>query len=385
MQPVQAEAPTSIDTLQRVLVVARWLCWAWMAAVVAVSFSRKALVRPGIAWACVAVMLVVSVAATKLSRTNVAVLRRPPWVIGEAVLALMLAIADGWVFNVDHVFATSQSLATEWPLVVSASFGIAFGSLYAGLLGALFGPALLASAALNDFSHFSKRHIFAALATTLFYGAFGAMIGWLVQLLKRSEEEISHHRARNEMSRVLHDTVLQTLALVDRRSRDSDPELAATARQADRELRNFLFSDGSLGRESLSTRIHHQVERVRANSDINVVVNVIEDNCRLNHRSQDAIARAIGEAVANAIEHARPTRIVVFAEADDDDQVFATVRDDGRGFDAGTSASTESHGISQSIVARMEDIGGYATLISSPTNGTEVSLWTRNPAQFDPQ
>ena len=62
----------------------------------------------------------------------------------------------------------------------------------------------------------------------------------------------------------MHDTVLQTLALVERRTGESDPELAATARQADRDLRTFLFSDASRGNESLSAHIHKQIERVRA-------------------------------------------------------------------------------------------------------------------------
>jgi len=68
---------------------------------------------------------------------------------------------------------------------------------------------------------------------------------------------------------------------------------------------------------------------VRAESDIEIVVNVIDDGVKLDGRIQDALARAIGEAVSNAIEHAEPSRIVVFAEALDAKQIQATVRDDG--------------------------------------------------------
>ena len=235
------------------------------------------------------------------------------------------------------------------------------------------------SAAFNDFSHFGRKHLVASLATALFYAAYGALIGWLVALLRKSEDEISHHQARDEMARVLHDTVLQTLALVDRRARDSDPALAATARQADRDLRAFLFADGSSGGDSLRARIHSQIGRVRAGSESNIVVNVLDDDSRIDGRKQDALARAIGEAVANAIEHAHPSMIVVFAESSDAEQIFATVRDDGVGFD--TSANMSGHGISHSIVARMEAVGGMATITSSPGHGTEVSLWTRNPTQ----
>lgn len=369
----EIEAPTGVDTLQRVLVVTRWLCWVWMVAVVA--FSGSALVHPVAAWMAVAALLGVTLAATSLLRTSRERLRSPLFVAIEVVLALTVAVGDGWVFEADHVFATSQDLATEWPLVVAIAAAIAAGSVTAGVIGALFGPARLLSAALNDFSEFGRRHLVAAFATTLFYAAAGVLFGWLVALLRSSEREISHHRAREEMARMLHDTVLQTLALVDRRTQSSDPELAATARQADRDLRAFLFSDASVGKESLETRIQAQVDRVGRGVDMQIVLNVLDDGCRLDGADQDAFARAIGEAVANSLEHADATQIVVFAEVLDDGQVFATVRDNGIGFDV--NQARQGHGISESIFARIEAIGGKVSIISAPSHGTEVSLWTK--------
>jgi signal transduction histidine kinase len=371
-------APSVIDTLQRVLVVARWLCWTWMVAVV--GFSGKALIRPVTAWIAVAMLLGITVLTTYLVRHDPEQLRHPRFVACEAVAAICVAIADGWVFEAGHVFATSQDLSTEWALVVAVSAGIAAGPVVAGILGSLFGPARLLSAALNDFSQFGRRHLVAAFATTLFYGAAGALFGWLVTLLRRSEREISHHRARDEMARMLHDTVLQTLALVDRRTQTTDPQLAATARQADRDLRAFLFSDASSGTESLATRIAAQVDRVGRDSDVRIVVNVLDDDCRLEPHDQDVLARAIGQSVANALEHAHATQIVVFAEADEDGHVFASVRDDGQGFDPANLAAAPgaaTHGIRESIIARIESIGGRAKIVSSPGHGTEVSLWTK--------
>jgi signal transduction histidine kinase len=373
----RGSAPGSVDTLQRVLVVARWLCWGWMVAVV--SFGRDALVHPVVAWIAVVTMLFVAIIATRLARVDPERLRRPSMVGSETLIVLGLAIADGWVFEPGHVFTTSQNLATEWPLIVAVSAAIAAGPLVAGAIGFMFGPARLLSAALNDFSQFGKKHLVASLATGLFYAASGALIGWLVTLLRKSEAEISHHRARDEMARVLHDTVLQTLALVDRRASGSDPELAATARQADRDLRAFLFSGASSTRDSLSARVHQHLDRVRAGSDVTLVVNVLDDECKLGDASQDALARAIGEAVANAIEHAQASKIVVFAEALTSEQVFATVRDDGIGFDV--TERTSGHGISQSIVARIEAIGGRAQISSTVGAGTEVKLWTQNQSE----
>ncbi len=371
-----ASAPAAAHTLQRVLAIARWLCWAWMVAVVA--FSGRALVHPFAAWSAVVLMLAVATLATVLARADPDRLRRPSWVVSETVVVLVLAVADGWVFERGHVFTTSQNLATEWPLIAAVSVAIAAGPFAAGAVGFLFGPARLLSAALNDFSDFGRRHLVASLATALFYAAMGALIGWLITLLRRSEDEISHRRARDEMARVLHDTVLQTLALVDRRAGSSDPELAATARQADRDLRAFLFADPTNpGETSLRARIQSHVERASAGSELRVVVNVLDDGCRVAHRTQDALARAIGESVANALEHGAPTSVVVFAETLSADEVFASVRDDGHGFDA--TGDSFGVGIRESIIARMHDVGGAASIVSAPGNGTEVKLWTRDP------
>ena len=78
--------------------------------------------------------------------------------------------------------------------------------------------------------------------------------------------------------------------------------------------------------------------------------------------------------MANALEHAAPSRIVVFVETDDDGDVFASVRDDGCGFDIG--GQRIGHGVDQSIVARMHDVGGRAEVVSTPGTGTEVRVWS---------
>jgi len=86
--------------------------------------------------------------------------------------------------------------------------------------------------------------------------------------------------------------------------------------------------------------------------------------------------RAIGAAVANALEHAAASRVVVFVEAADDGSAFASVSDDGVGFDPVAPRSAESHGIAESIKGRIESIGGRVEIRSAPGKGTEVLLWS---------
>jgi signal transduction histidine kinase len=87
------------------------------------------------------------------------------------------------------------------------------------------------------------------------------------------------------------------------------------------------------------------------------------------------LAGAVGEAVTNAIKHAECASIVVFVETDDDGQVFASVRDDGRGFDP--AASDNGQGLEGSIRHRMTAVGGRSEIVSTLGGGTEVRVWTR--------
>lgn len=363
--------PTAL-TILKALVVARWLSLAWMVGIVA--FSGDQLDHPVVAWLAVTTALAVTALSTVLVRNDPARLLHLPFVMTDVGLAVGLSIVDGYVFAPGHVFETTQSIATQWPLLSMATAGVAYGPIIAALMGLTIGPAELIGAWLNEFDPWGPAQTVSIVATSLFFGACGAVFGWQARLLKRVESEIADRRARDEVGRVLHDTVLQTLALVERRSARSDPELATAARQADHDLRSFLF--GSAGRVALDleTRIRQEVERVRRGHDTMVSVSVIDDGCRLPGDRQEMLARAIGEAVANALEHARASRIVVFAETDEHGQVFASINDDGSGFDP--DRVRDSHGIDESIIGRIEAIGGRVEITSSTGGATEVCMWT---------
>ena len=373
LTPRPALFPTGL-TILKALVVGRWLAWAWMAVIVLV-ISGDRVRHPEVAAIALVATLGLTIVSTALVRRRPESLLHIVFVLVEVGFAVGLSIVDGYVFRPGHVFETTQSLATQWPLIAAASAGVAFGPIVAALLGLLIGPAELAGAILNDHEPWGTGETVSIAATSLFYAALGAVFGWQARLLKRVEGEIADRRARDEVGRVMHDTVLQTLALVERRAADSDPELAASARRADQDLRAFLF--GTAGRvvADLETRVRSQVERVRDGHDTPVTVSVLDDGCKLAEQDQELIARAVGEAVANALEHAVADRVVVYVETDDDGHVFASVDDDGMGFDP--AAPRVSHGIDESVIARIESIGGRVEISSDIGNGTEVCIWSR--------
>lgn len=385
--PSRARFPTGL-TVMRALAVARWVTWLWMFGVVLVSGTRSvdvtraddpsgpdtALRHPVLASICVGAVLVMAIVGTVSIRSAPDRLMRPAFALTEGALALALSALDGYVFDPGHVFETSQSLATQYPLIAAASLGLTFGPALATTFGVLVGPAEWAAVELNEFDGYTLRHWFSLLATSIFFGAAGAVFGWLATLLRRVEGEIADQRARDEVGRVLHDTVLQTLALVEQRTASSDPELAGAARRADRELRRFLFGASTRSRHTLEALVRERVEGATAHHDIDVTVNVVDDGCTASPDAQRALAGAVGEAVTNAIKHAAAHRIVVFVETLDDGSAFASVRDDGRGFD--TDSTTEGPGLRGSIRGRMGDAGGRAEVVSEPGAGTEIRLWT---------
>lgn len=172
---------------------------------------------------------------------------------------------------------------------------------------------------------------------------------------------------REEIAAHLHDSVLQTLALIQKRS-DSPDEVARLARSQERELRRWLF-DGPRGEEtSVSVALAAVAAEVEDGYGIEVDLVTVGETV---HRC-DALVGATREALVNAAKHSGQKRVDVYAELSDADaQVF--VRDRGRGFDP-SAVAADRQGIARSIRARIERHGGTVDIRSSADRGTEVTL-----------
>src|SRR6185436_19747251 len=92
------------------------------------------------------------------------------------------------------------------------------------------------------FDDYESGHWFSLASTTLLYALAGGVAGYMASLLRTAESEVAAARARENVARTLHDGVLQTLAIIERRSDDAD--LARMAREQERDLREFLFGAG---------------------------------------------------------------------------------------------------------------------------------------------
>ena len=349
--------------------VFRWVAWLWMAATLVVA--RDDLERDWLAIGLVGLALLVTVGATVALRNRHEVLLQPATVLAELVTGASLILADGVAFGDGHAFSTSQSLGSVWPLVGIFSAAIALGPA-AAVAGAALGLCRVLAVLLNGADIDTGGRVLSLLNTTVFYAIAGGVGGYVVGLLRRAEREVSAARARDEVARTLHDGVLQTLAVIERRS--DDPALARIAREQERELRDYLFGvDRGAGTRGgdLATSLRAAAARFEDSFGGRVEVLVADDLPAID--GTEALTGAVGEALVNAGKHGQAAKVTVFVEPADEGGVFCSIKDDGSGFDpARTSAGI---GLRQSIEGRVREAGGRSEVRSRPGAGTEVCLW----------
>jgi signal transduction histidine kinase len=366
--------PTERTILQG-LSVARWGTIAWAAVTtIAQSHLLRRGAGTGVAVGTIVVLIAFAALLTVWLRTAPGRLIRPAIVAAEIGLAGWMLVADGWVYKAPHAFANGQNLAGSVPLVAAMSAGAALGPWAGAIFGALISLGRLGGAFANGYHMGGGAKDWLSLAATLvFYALAGVVFGLIVRVLRRVETEVIAAHAREDVARTLHDGVLQTLALVERRTRDSDPELAATARRSDRDLRAWIFQGDSGG--TLEHRLRAAAGRISSDHDLPISVSVIADDAQPTDAISSALAGAATEAINNAAKHANAKHVIVFAEIDDDGEAFVSIRDDGCGFDPATVKRGE--GLQRSIEARVRDIGGRVEIVSTLQEGTEVRLWSK--------
>jgi len=362
--------PTERALLQGI-VAARWGTWAWLTATT--ILQRNDLDHPLWAASLVALSGAFAIATTAALRARPGLLLERRWALSELTLAWVLLVADGMVFVAGHTHGNGQNLAGTWPLVAILAASTSMAPLTSALGAAVVATGRVFGALANGERNMAHDRWVSFAATAAFYTIAAVVWALVTRRLRVVETEVVTRRARDEVARTLHDGVLQTLALVDRRSRERDPDLAALARTSDRELRAWLYGGSSDDRQGFDARVRHAGDRVAAGYDVPVTVNVLSET-EPRPDVADALVGAIGEALVNAAKHAHATRVVVFAEVDPDGSVFASVRDDGCGLDP-VVARAAGRGIARSIDERLASVGGRVELARGADGGTEVRLW----------
>jgi signal transduction histidine kinase len=297
-------------------------------------------------------------------------------------LAGVASIVIGAVLFSSQAFAIGARDIALWPVAVAA-----FGMLLAWssgkvdwaapyeLVRAVGGLMLTALGVIG----FIALNLGAAAApkallvsTIVLSGVVLVVAPWLWRAASQvSEARLERLRAseRAELAAHLHDSVLQTLSLIQRSAGDRAATLGLARRQ-ERELREWLFGKSSTDARDFRTALTQLAGDLETSHGVPVEVVVVGD-AALDERLGATLA-ATREAILNAAKHSGSARIDVYAELGPT-AVEVFVRDTGRGYDPAAIAE-DRRGVSESIVGRMQRAGGHAHVSSEPGRGTEVAL-----------
>jgi signal transduction histidine kinase len=187
--------------------------------------------------------------------------------------------------------------------------------------------------------------------------------------LRDERRERIRSQERAEVAAHVHDSVLQTLALIQKAA-DDPREVSRLARSQERELRGWLYRPATHSGGQFAAALESAAAEVEEAHRVAVEVVVVGD-CPVDARA-GALVAAAREAMVNAAKHAGVAQVQVYAEVEAD-RLAVFVRDRGAGFDP-TQVPADRLGLAQSVVGRMERNGGTAQVRSEPGSGTEVRL-----------
>ncbi len=198
-----------------------------------------------------------------------------------------------------------------------------------------------------------------------------ASLPWILRVrrtLAQARQDALLADARADMAAHLHDSVLQTLALIQRQA--SDPKkVTALARRQERELRQWLYGEAPAS-GSLVEALTEEMLDVEGAHGVDVELVSVGDTELTPELT--AVVRAAREAMVNAAKHSGCDRIDLYTETDED-LVSVFIRDRGVGFDL-AEVEEDRMGVRGSITERVKRAGGRAIIKTAPGEGTEVRL-----------
>jgi signal transduction histidine kinase len=369
---------TPIDsTLRWVVVGFRVLGFVWMAGLVVATLAsdegaNRAIVSLSLGLAAVATVAMVAALVRDWPITS------GPWLLADGAVAVFVLLAPGLAGSGDLFFG-------GYPLSYLVYVAYARPTLVAG---ATVVAVLVAGQVVTDVigaRDLSPTNIVGDVAVWI---VSGIVYGWAMYALRvrdglrlaaeaalereRAQRQLADERA--EIAAHLHDSVLQTLALLQTDAEDPE-RVRALARSQDRELRSYIDKISSPYDTSLRSELRSAGADVEDRFGVQVQVVVVGD--RPLDDDGRALVAAAREAMRNAAKYAGVEVISVYAELSESNaQVF--VRDRGAGFDV-EAIGPGHRGIAGSIFDRMDRHGGRAMIRSEPGSGTEVELVLGGP------
>ena len=361
--------PPIDSSLARVVVGFRVVGAAWLCILAATVVSEEDTTSRAVVLAAVVTVVVWSGVTWWMAVNRFRLFRSLPWLVADGVVALWIA-ASPFVADAQNKFFGGYPMT--WVFMAAYIGGVTYALPAGGILAftqivGAFDP---------------NRPVTSTVGEIAVFVISAVLFGWAVTTLRETdarrhaavralEDERRERRLADERAEIgahLHDSVLQTLALIQQ---DSGEEAVRNlARAQDRHLRAFIDRMASPYESSFSAELKAASAKVEDERSTIIEVVVVGD-CELDS-SLTAMVNAATEAMVNGAKYGGGSKVSVFAEVRDG-AATVSVRDRGPGFDVG-SALASSRGLAQSVIARMERHGGTASIASSPERGTDINL-----------
>lgn len=368
---IAAKISAVAEQLWRAVAVYRIAALGYAAVLVGANHQNYA--EPALGWALLGVMSGWTAVTVVAYATPGG--RRPAVLAADVAVAAGLVLATLAVETSHRIDAGAPTLPAVWTAAAVLACAVAGGPLW-GALAAL----VVAGADVLERGTMTE-HTFNGIVLLVIAGGVG---GYVVRLGVRAESAIAAAARREaavaereRLARSIHDSVLQVLALVARRGAaigGETAELAQLAGEQEANLRALVSAPAPTVDAGGEIDLRALVEPMAGDG---VTVSCPADGVPLPEDAARALAAAVGEALSNVAEHAGAgARAWVLVE-DGGDEVTVSVRDDGAGFADGRLAEARRNGrlgVQQSILGRVRDLGGEATIVSTPGAGTEVEL-----------
>ena len=360
-----------VNSLWRAVAVFRIGALGYAAYIVADGYSGYA--RPGLGLIVLAVMAAWT--ATTTWAYHGPSRRGWPLLLADFAVTAAALYASRFVIEPERLERGAQTLTALWVAAPVIALAVAKGRWPAAAAGVVLG---FVDGFLRGFDSGVTLNSQVLLVLS------GVVMGYLTnvataaeQRLQRATEIEAANRERERLARSIHDSVLQALALIQRRGAELGGEAADLGRLAGEQgavLRTLVGVSASPPPAAGDIDMRNLLSQY---SSPLVSVAVPATPVPLPSAVATEVDAAVAAALANVAAHAGTDgRAVVFVE-DEGDTVTVTVRDEGVGMAPGRLAEAEAAGrlgVAQSIRGRVRDVGGTVTIVTAPGAGTEVEM-----------
>jgi signal transduction histidine kinase len=372
-EPVSLQAP-----LWRSIAVFRFASLAYAAVLLAI--------RPGDyrhwgwAWVVIGAMTVWTVESTVAYATPA---RRTRLLLGTDLLVAVLALLSTALLQTTQArHLGAMPVTATWLAGPALAWAVVGGARAGAVAAVLIGTCVVLLR--NYHQPLASGNQSTALNGPIILLMAGMLVGYISTLMTRAEQALQRateieaaSRERERLARRIHDSVLQVLAMVQRRGTEAGGEAAEIGRLAGEQeaaLRALVTGDGPasplLGQRDLAALLTREASAL-------VSVITPADPVLLNERAVTETAAAVRAAIDNVRRHCGPAAKAWVLVDDEGAAVSVTIRDDGPGIPDGRLAEAAAEGrlgVSHAISGRIRDLGGAADISSSPGAGTEVRL-----------